>query len=321
MLHTIIHVLVKVHYFIYKLFIVIANYPLFTEIQVDHKKEIDTICKNFLPYCDFIFSTLYMWEVGKFKTQLSLLNGNLVIKTKNIIGHQIEVSLLGHNDLDKTIEVLLSDYKLITLFPEQMLKHINNINKLDIVEDIDNQDYILSTRDISELDRKTFLGKKRRISRFLKENYTYQIKLIDKSDKNILREILFSVCDKWAASKNDRQLYNIKSEMIALENFINICHILNVEIWGLEINGHMRAFNTIEYLGNEYALSSFAKADLTYPDLNSYITYKTTEYIYKEKNIKYINHEQDLGLVNLRKEKLSWRPVALLKKYTIKKKL
>ncbi len=297
----------------------IPNYPSFINIELKHKRKIEDLCRNFPPYCDFIFSSLYMWEVDNFKSQLSILNGNLVVKTKNIITHSVEISFIGINKIDETINTLLDSYELITLVPEQIVGYIRNPN-IKYSEDKENHDYIFSTQAISELKGKLFLGKRRRVNKFARENPNHEVIVLDKSNKSKLRDIIIDVCYKWACSKEKKLIYKIEPEFLAIENFLKICHMIDVEIWGLKINGDMKAFGTIEYLNNDYALSSFAKADLNYPDANTFLTYKTTEYLFREKNIKYINHEQDLGLLNLRYEKLSWKPVSFLKKYIITKR-
>ncbi len=295
----------------------IPDYPIFKKIKWEHKSYIEKFNTQLLPYCDFSFSNLYIWKPDEFETELSTLNENLIIKTKNIQTNKINISLLGTNLIVETIKILLEDFGEISLFPDELLKFIPN-EHFRILEDPNNHDYILSTERISALEGKRFLSKRKRINKFQREYPNSKVMILDNSDKNKLTETVLGVFQKWKSSKKNFLNYNEQTEVTAIKRLMDIANYSDIEIWTLEIDGETKAFTTIEYVNKEYAISSFAKSDLSYPDANVYLTYKTAEYLHNVKNVEFLNHEQDLGIINLRSEKLSWRPVNLLKKYIIK---
>lgn len=297
----------------------IALYPQFSEIHETHRGKITNILTNFLPYCDFTFSNLYIWEIDGFKTQISILNNNLIIKTKNMRTKEIELSLIGNSDITLTIETLLNDNNKITLVPQQIINRMNNGDLL-ITEDVDNHDYILSTELISKLEGKHYHSKRKRVNKFLKEFPNHEVIILNSAYNN-LDQIILEIYSKWLTSKGENFVYNMEAELTAIKKLLSIMKNDNkIEFWGLKIDNQIVAFTTIEYFSKDYAISSFAKSDLRYQDANVFLTHATSQYLFYDKNIKYINHEQDLGYLNLRTEKLSWRPQALLKKYSIRKK-
>lgn len=295
----------------------IPIYPQFTPINIGHKARITEFINKFHPYCDYTFSNLYIWEVEGFQSQISLLNNNLIVQSKNILTHNEEVSLIGDQKLQETVEKVLHDHKIIHLVPSEVVEKLNTKN-LIIEEDHDNHDYIFSTEALSLLKGKSFLSKRKKINRFLRKNRDHKIFRIQTSDKIELSKLLFEVYARWMDSKNISINHNANTELIAIKRFIEICHNDNIEIWGLAIKNETVAFTTIEYMNKSYAISSFAKSNLQYKDANAYLTHETSKHLF-EKGIKYINHEQDLGLLNLRTEKLSWKPTHYLKKYQITK--
>ena len=77
-------------------------------------------------------------------------------------------------------------------------------------------------------------------------------------------------------------------------------------------------FTVYEILSSEYAISHFAKADISYHRaINDMLNWEEAK-VLDERGIKYFNWEQDLGIPGLRKSKEKYKPTFFLKKLSIK---
>jgi hypothetical protein len=77
----------------------------------------------------------------------------------------------------------------------------------------------------------------------------------------------------------------------------------------------MVAYSIYE-IRDDYAIGHFEKALKEHNGLYDYLKHTTAKELH-EKGVKYINYEQDLGIVGLRQTKLLLHPEHYLKKYSI----
>ena len=81
----------------------------------------------------------------------------------------------------------------------------------------------------------------------------------------------------------------------------------------IEIDGKICAFSVGEALTDETALIHIEKADTSYSGIYAAIN---NEFVKNRwSGYKYINREEDMGIENLRKAKLSYHPDILLEKH------
>ena len=69
------------------------------------QEEIEKITSDFPPYSDFNFVSLWCWNLTN-KTQLSLLNDNLVIRMEDYTTADIFYMFIGQSKIKNTIEIL-----------------------------------------------------------------------------------------------------------------------------------------------------------------------------------------------------------------------
>ncbi len=298
----------------------IPKYPSFKEIELGDKPIVDAIFRQSKPYCDFAFVNLYIWRPEKIPSKLSNLNGNLVIKTKNILTSEDEISFLGISRITETVFTLLSDHKVLKLIPEIVAKNIRDSdNALNITEDWDNSDYIMSLTELADLSGYNYSSKRKDINKLDKTNLEHRV-VVDMID-DTLKDDIYRLYFKWVEQKKNRNGHlSTETEFEALKTFLETPELhINFLIASVYENQNMVSFTLNELCHDQYVLGSFAKADYNYYGASSYSEYITANAL-KKYNFEYLNHEQDLGLESLRRYKLSWNPVGYLRKYIVETK-
>ena len=90
----------------------------------------------------------------------------------------------------------------------------------------------------------------------------------------------------------------------------------NLLIFTCFLNDNLIGFEIDEILSNKYVISHFSKADISYDYIYDFLNEKIAQYL-ETQNVALWNWEQDLGIKNLRKSKMSYYPVNFLKKYKV----
>jgi hypothetical protein len=123
----------------------------------------------------------------------------------------------------------------------------------------------------------------------------------------------------WAENKS-LSVSDYEHEFAALERHFTYAKDLPEMIHACAVyeSGKMIGFASDEIISEDYALSHFLKAIVSYRGLYQYLWYATALHLEK-RGVKYFNIEQDLGIPELRRSKQLWDPEHFLKKYTIRR--
>jgi len=292
----------------------IENFPNFSKLEISQKAEIEQITKRYDPYSDFNFTSLFCWNTNG-STEVSLLNENLVIKMPDYISGKPVYSILGNNEVNKSIEDLLSITPVIKLVPEVVISHLKQSGTLRVEEDRDNYDYVYKLSGLSALEGRTFKWKRKRLNKLER---IYENRLNFESftkDLSLHRKRLISIFDNWA-DQNSKNAEEIEAERQALGNIIQLNKtteniILNI----LSIDGKDIGLS-INELHFPTSTCHFQKSLKDIVNIDILLTNYTAKLLVRKKS-EYINWEQDLGIEGLRKFKQSYQPIKLLKKYNI----
>ena len=122
---------------------------------------------------------------------------------------------------------------------------------------------------------------------------------------------------RWAENKTIDDTIEIESEMVE-KIFKNYEQHKDTKIGGIYIDGRLEAFTFADMLKEDMVCVHIEKANPEirglYPAINK--IFLCEEY----PDVKFVNREDDLGLENLRKAKMSYNPIELIEKYTIVEK-
>lgn len=292
---------------------------IFKRLMIEDKNVFE---KFIYPYkflsCEYSFTTLYIWREAC-DVCFTIYKGALIIKKKDFEGKYYFMQPLGYSkgNLKEIIDALMN-YKtennmeyLFKDLDEGVMEEIRDIyddvNDICIKEDRDNFDYLYEAEKLIKLSGKKLHGKKNHYNSFIK-NYNYEVK--DIKDEEIIRDVIVAA-EKWYANNNDD--YILYYELQGIRDILKNMETLNNKGIAVYVDGKIVAFSLGEKLNDDLAVIHIEKADTKYSGVYSFInkTFVDTSF----SDVKIINREQDLGIVGLRKSKLSYHPFKLEKKY------
>lgn len=180
----------------------------------------------------------------------------------------------------------------------------------DIETDRDNSDYIYNASDLINLSGKKFHSKRNFVSRF-KRLYSYEFREYTDAD----RDAVFGLYDDWHDHAGHETL-ELERKVItrALDNYKE----LGLKIGVITIDGKLAAFSISSVENDLVAHAMIEKGDTKYEGIYQIINQQTAENFFQ--GVQYVNREEDMGIEGLRKAKLSYNPVLLLDKYTVRLK-
>jgi hypothetical protein len=295
----------------------IATFPDFSKLDLSHKDQIAEITRRYEPYSDFNFTSLFSWDDGS--SEVSLLNGNLVIKLADYMTGEPVYSILGTTDIDASLDILLAATGTLKLVPEATLQAMQDGEKYVIEEDRDNFDYVYSLRTLADLPGGDFKKKRNKAHSFGRSfpgrSLQAEAGPLTKNDGNDIIHIF----KRWAEVPS-KSVEEIQAEQAAVLRLIEYSESFDLYLIKLMLDGQAIAFSINEKLSDDYALCHFEKALPEYHrgNIYTYLSQEVAKALLAFGCVK-VNWEQDLGLEGLRKSKSSYYPSMYLKKYTVRK--
>ena len=173
-------------------------------------------------------------------------------------------------------------------------------------------DYIYSAEKLASLSGKKLHGKRNHIHRFEELGLWSFVPI----DENNLSECI-KLKQTWSEKAKDERNIDASEEKCALNRAFDNYKALDFDGGILYLNENIVAFTIGSRLNSNTFDVNFEKALADIPGAFSMINREFVRYILKKyPEIEYINREDDMGLENLRKAKLSYYPEILLEKYT-----
>ena len=266
---------------------------------------------------DLCFVNLYAWE-KKFNTQFAVYDDWLFIRFKDNSGRNSYLKPIGKGDIKKGIEIIVDDHKQFdTVFQirgvtQEMIDEIEEAmpGKFNYKLNMSVSDYIYTSEKLIHLKGKKLQSKRNHINRFMREN-EWKYKTLT-GNPELVRECK-SMLDKWMAinseDKDPSIDYDDFATKIMLENF----EYLNLKGGLICVNNEIAAFSIGEVLTKDTVVVHVEKA---FTSIHGAYTIMNQQFVLNEAaDFLYINREEDMGVENLRKAKLSYQPDILLEKY------
>lgn len=292
----------------------IPQFPAFKKLEITDRDEVEAITRNFPPYSDFNFTSMWVWDVTG-RTALSRLHDNLVVRFADYLTGMPFYSFIGANKLNETAQVLLSHSEKEGTAPSLRLVPAEAATLLDpalfhIVEDPDNFDYCASAKEMSEHKGQKFMKKRNHIRKFKgKNNPSYALlNLADTAVCEKQRELF----RKWSLFKEKN--FN-EHEFAAFERFLSMPKN-DFSVGGVFVEDSLEAFWVTETVAPGFSISHFEKANsFAYPGIYQFLKQEHAT-VLVGKGIVQVNLEQDLGIPGLRENKSSYNSL-FLKKYVV----
>ncbi len=301
----------------------LPKFPNFKELELSDIHDIQSISSRYLPYSDFNFVSMWSWDTAN-EMKIAELNGNLVVKFTDYLTDEQFYSFLGDNKTSETALTLLDLSEReglparLSLIPEASLSNMDP-SALKWEESRDHFDYILGLDKLSNFRENGLRDHANFSRRFLDENHHFlEIKSLDLRFINDRESVLF-LTNIWKKNKEEQN----KSFSSHLQDAVNRYLLIADDYYGSNFvsvgifhKTKLVAFTINELVDEDYATCHFMKSDNTFKGIYSHLITTTAQEIIK-RGRKFVNFEQDLGLKNLRQAKLTYEPVAYLKKFDI----
>lgn len=286
----------------------------YKSITLDDKQWIDPLLKeNNRRGCEYSFATKYIWSKA-YNVQVAKVNGCFV--SKNKVGSCVIINYPAGLPENRKLAVksILNHQKSIS---ERFYFHGLEKEQIEELEEVlpnqfeyklsrDDCDYVYLTEKLITLSGKKLQSKRNHIRRF-EDEPDWQFEEI--TANNISHCIKMS--EEWYSNKLNANSIEFEKEAlsIAFEKYFE----LKLSGGLIRRKGEVIAFALGEALNEDTFVTHFEKAYGEIQGAYAIINREFTKHFAKD--FLYINREEDIGLENLRKAKISYYPEFLVEKY------
>ncbi|MBR4036453.1 MAG: DUF2156 domain-containing protein [Oscillospiraceae bacterium] len=286
----------------------------FRQIEIDDYEKVSQLLKQSgIENCEHCFATMLVWS--KRHDVMIAVEENTVFMRSFGKEHIWYLYPRGDMEPEKAIEKILcdADGKKVSIYgvDEKNARFLQEYygDVFDVREDRDSSDYLYRSSDLATLPGKNYQKKRNHVSRFIRENPDYKFIVISQQNIHMAKQFL----SEWNLQYNAENSWDLYSEQQGIHRLLD-----NFE--KLELIGAM-----IETGGRIVAMSIAAPVNDTMVDVLVEKAYHDVNGAYAIINrdfavncltqFELINREDDMGIENLRKAKMSYFPVEIRKKY------
>ncbi len=286
------------------------------QIEINDKEVFKKYLDSSIINSEYQFSTLLVWS-ERYKFSYEEINNTLYIWGKQSDGSTQCYFPLGQNSLEERIEHIIKVFddlnepinirplskEMLTILTPYIKGNFTIGSKDSYTDYIYDYSMLLSFNDIG-------YKQKRKDTKYFYNNYKSTYMTLEK--ENIENAIcgLYEIL-KSSSLEIDKDEWNAYLRLF--ENFEK----LDLRGGIIYINGKVAAISIGEvYFDN--IMIHMRRCDKRFRGIYPAMLQQLLRNEFTDREYKYINLQDDMGLLNIRKAKLSYRPVMLLKKYFIK---
>lgn len=287
-------------------------YPDSREITLDDKPMFDMMFERMQPrISEFTFAGLYLFR-NAHSYRLTGCEDSMVILGKGYDGNEYFLPPLEGN-IAAALGKLLSEGMLLYGADEVFVdRYLGRLEGIVIEEDRDAFDYLYRRMSLAELPGNRYHKKKNRINYFISR---YSSRIEPYSRRHL--DGALSLLEEWRAVRSGVDSRSFDAEVEAAAEGLHLADRLGLTGVVVLVADRIRAFALGERLNALTSVCHFEKADPFLEGIYQLVDREFNRLCYTD--CMYVNREQDLGEPNLRKSKLSYHPVELVKKFRVKR--
>ena len=199
----------------------------------------------------------------------------------------------------------------LRLVPFHLMEIIREaVPELKWQDDRPNYDYIYLTQDLIDLKGRNYHGKKNHLNYF-KKTYEYEYVTLTSDMADEAMEFIAEFNARKEVPPHEMEMLRYEEE--AMRDVLQNLEAVGYTAGAIRIGGKIEAIAIGGRLGAKTITEHVEKANVNYRGLYQAINNEFCKYA--AAGAKYINREEDMGIPNLRKAKLSYHPCKLLEKY------
>ncbi len=295
----------------------LPEFPRFVALGLEHKEVIQqSLAKYPAAISDLNFTEMYGWR-NSYQVRVTRLRGNLALFVETQDNHYF-FPPVGDKEFTATVKDMLEWQKQEKKEPKafgfneeqaQLLKEA--IPGLATEELRDSADYVYLRSDLVELKGNKYHSKKNLVKQFQSQN---AFEFLPLTKEMVPECVAFQHC--WNAKKGEVPKTLLKEDNDMTLQLLE--HMGDLDIFGavLKVEGKVRAYTIAGELNPETAVVHVEKADPTLKGV-----YQALNQMFCEKMLgryQFVNREQDMGDLGLRKAKLSYHPHHLVNKTMVR---
>jgi hypothetical protein len=290
----------------------IPPYPDSRELEIADKIFFDSFFTRLQPrISEFSFANLYLFRKAH-DYRISRVGDSLVIFGKGYDGGDYFLPPMD-GDVDKAIALLLGEGRVMYGADESFVKtYLRDMKGLEIIEDRDSHDYLYLREELAELPGNRYHKKKNRVNYFTKRHSH----VVESFSATYLKDSL-RMLDEWSRMRPETESPSLLPEIEASGEALRLAEQLGLKGLVVLVEGEVKAFALGEKLNDMTSVCHFEKSDTFLEGLSQLIDREFARLCFTD--CTYVNREQDLGEANLRRSKLSYHPVEMIRKYRVRK--
>ena len=293
----------------------IASFPNFTPLSLEHQPVLVDWFRLHPPSAsEYTFSNLFGWRNAAGYELASFADGWLIRKSQQG----------GFAFLQPLVSSAPGEAVLACFDNLRAHGHAPRIERVEaafaarlgsdpawrISEDRDQFDYLYAGDDLRDLPGERFHDKKNLVAQFHRK---YRARFLPMSAE--IARACIEFAHEWCEDRRCRQFPGLREENCAVIQMLTHFSALGLLGGVLEIDGKLVACTLAEMLNPQTLVIHAEKAKVGLTGVYQVINQTFLQQCAPE--VRYINREQDLGVEGLRKAKLSYNPVELVKKYRV----
>jgi len=265
---------------------------------------------------EYTFANLFAWRAA-YDFCLSRLGGAVLIVSRK--GDRLDVfdPLCAPNEKQDVIEQCFSlsggTPVVFVRLPEETIASLQASGRFAVREQRDHFDYLYRTRDLIDLKGAAYDGKRNFIRRF-RETCPFEFAEMKKEDV----ESCLYFEEEWCQAKDCQRTEGLAHEREATREILGHFEGLGVKGAMVRVGGKVEAVAIGEALNPRTFVVHIEKANDAcqgiYQAINQMFCASAAP------GFDFVNREQDLGVPGLRQAKESYKPCAMVKKFTLARK-
>ncbi len=288
----------------------IPAYPDSRSLELGDKALLDPLFIQLQPrISELTFANLYLFRKAH-SYRLCLVGDSPVVLGSGYSGEEYFLPPLG-GDVGTALDLMLEEGRLLYGADEHFVRlYLRGREGVEITEDRDSFDYLYLRRELAELPGNRFHKKRNRVSYFA-GRHSHEVEPFSKEH---LQGSL-SLLGEWRRVRSGMASPSLMLEADSTAEALQLADILGLKGLVVLVDGMVKAFVLGEKLNATTSVCQFEKADPFLDGLYQFADREFSRLCFTE--CEYVNREQDLGEPNLRRSKLSYHPVELVKKYRV----
>ncbi len=295
----------------------IPSFPVLRPLEWNDKSLLGRLFTSYPPVIsEYTFTNLFAWRKA-YDFCLSRLEGAVLVVSRRRERLDIFDPLCPASEKRHVIEQCLDSSAgapvVFVRLPEETAVPLQMSGRFAVRQERDHFDYLYRTRDLIDLKGAAYDGKRNFIKRF-KEACAFEFKEMKEEDV----ESCLYFEEEWCQAKDCQRIEGLAHEREAMREILGHFQGLGVKGAMIRVGGKVEAVTIGEALNPQTFVIHIEKANGVCPGIYQAINQMFC--VAAASGFDFVNREQDLGVSGLRQAKESYRPCAMVKKFTVVKK-